>query len=281
MRLTTEIRQQLEALGPFGGNTPDIGEAFLWLAAMDRPGVSIDPYRRHLQNLVEAARDYTAGEDPALVVERAKMRIESLHQIIIRRFGYTCPETSDLEAHDFNMMRVIDNRCGSPLCLGLLYLFVSQQLEWNLEGINFPGTLLLKTTDIDTPIIFDPQTGLPVSVPDMRLMLKAVRGQDAELNPIHYQPQSHTELLLALLDQIKRLFLGLGQLDPVRHVLEAMILINPKDGQLWRESGLIHARLDHIAEAINALEVYLKYSRTDEYSYDASLLLQDLKQKLI
>jgi len=281
LRLTPEIRQQLEALGPFGGNTPDIGEALLWLAAMDRPGVAIDPYRRHLQNLVEATRDYTAGEDPALVIERANMRIESLHQIIIRRFGYTSPESTDLEPHDFNMMRVIDNRNGSPLCIGMLYLYVSQQLGWGLEGINFPGALLLKTTDIDTPIIFDPISCLPVSVPDLRLMLKAVRGQDAELSPVHYQPHSHTDLLLVLLDQIKCLMLGLGQLDPVRHVLEAMILINPKDGQLWRESGLIHARLDHIAEAINALEEYLKYSRVDDASYDASLLLQDLKQKLI
>ena len=275
MRLTRDIRQQIVDLAPFETEQINIGEASLLLASMDRPGVPVQPYQRHLQILIDGVRDYVTGEKLT-----ASIMIEALHQIIIRRFGYNTPDTVDVDLHDLNLMRVIDNRNGSALCLGILTLHVACQLNWHMSGINFPGTFLLRTVHRGKPVIFDLLSGQIANVPEMRLMLKAVQGQDAELEPAHYTPLSDRDLLLTLCDRVKRTLLAHGKLEPVRHLLDAMLLIDKDNSRLWREAGLISARLDHVAEAVNALEEYLKRSAMDEARYDASVLLQELKQKL-
>jgi len=275
LRLTREIRKQIVDLIPFEAKQINIGEAALLLASMDRPGVSTQPYQRHLQILIDAVRDYVIGEK-----QTAPIMIEALYQIIIRRFGYSITDTVDIDPHDLNLMRVIDNRNGSSLSLGILALHVARQLDWDMAGINFPGTFLLRTVHQGQPVIFDLLSGQIANVPEMRLMLKAAQGQEAELTPAHYTPFSDHELLLNLCDQIKRTLLAHGKLEPVRHLLDAMLLVDPENPRLWRESGLISARLDHVAEAVNALEEYLKRSAMDDARYDASVLLQELKQKL-
>jgi hypothetical protein len=59
-----------------------------------------------------------------------------------------------------------------------------------------------------------------------------------------------------------------------------MVLFAPHQADLWHEVGLLHARLDHIKDAVRALEEYLHQTGGEDVGYNASVLLQELRAKL-
>ena len=59
-----------------------------------------------------------------------------------------------------------------------------------------------------------------------------------------------------------------------------MVLFAPHQADLWHEVGLLHARLDHIKDAVRALEEYLRQTGGEDVGYNASVLLQELRAKL-
>ena len=71
-----------------------------------------------------------------------------------------------------------------------------------------------------------------------------------------------------------------GDLAAAADTLQGMLAIAPDVGHLWRESGLVNARLDRIANAVAALENYHKCEPGQENGYEASKLLQELRARL-
>ena len=59
-----------------------------------------------------------------------------------------------------------------------------------------------------------------------------------------------------------------------------MVLFAPSETELWRELGLLHAKLDHVKDAVRALEEYLCRTGGEDGRYNTSKLLQELRTKL-
>ena len=56
--------------------------------------------------------------------------------------------------------------------------------------------------------------------------------------------------------------------------------IAPDRPTLWRETGLLHARLGHNAAAIKALERVVDLADADGLVHEATVLLQQLRTRL-
>ncbi len=129
--------------------------------------------------------------------------------------------------------------------------------------------------------ILDPFAGGAVIEPrDMRDMFKAIAGNHIELRPEHYRDMNNRDILLRLQGNIKTRLLREERFDDVLETLETMLLFAPDKPELWRETGLFHARLDHIKDAVRALEEYLRRCGADEARYNTSMLLQELRARL-
>jgi regulator of sirC expression with transglutaminase-like and TPR domain len=118
------IRTRLIEIGNAEDEDIDLSHAALVLASADRPGISMDPYQRHLNQLASEVGDYAKAPaqnamDPFEVLS---LRIEALVQVIVRRYGYGGSDVvfEDLDAA--NLMRVIDNRSGLPVAIGILFI---------------------------------------------------------------------------------------------------------------------------------------------------------------
>jgi len=86
-------------------------------------------------------------------------------------------------------------------------------------------------------------------------------------------------VLVMLQDQVKAFHLRHAAPEAALAALEAALLIAPETPRLWREAGLLHARLDHIGDAISALERFLRLPGGDAHRYTASQLLQQLHDR--
>ena len=278
MRLPLDIRARLTEIGGAEDGAIDLFETALVLAAADRPGARLEPYRRHMEVIISEVRTYVGSTEPLVPLG---LRIEGLVQVIIKRYGYggTQEVFDDLDA--VNMMRVIDSRSGMPIVIGILFMQTARTLGWDICGLDFPGRFLVRLEAGGERRILDPFAGGTVVEPrDMRDMFKAIAGNHVELRAEHYRDMGNRDILLRLQGNIKIRLLREERFDDALETLEVMLLFAPDKLELWRETGLLHARLDHIKDAIRALEEYLRRCGTDETRYNTSMLLQELRARL-
>ena len=278
MRFPLDIRAQLTEIGGAEDGAIDLFESALVLAAADRPRARHEPYRRHMEGIISEVRTYVGGTEPLVPLG---LRIEGLVQVIIKRYGYggTQEVFDDLDA--VNMMRVIDSRSGMPIVIGILFMQTARTLGWDICGLDFPGRFLVRLEAGGERRILDPFAGGAVVEPrDMRDMFKAIAGNHVELRAEHYRDMGNRDILLRLQGNIKIRLLREERFDDALETLEVMLLFAPDKLELWRETGLLHARLDHIKDAIRALEEYLRRCGTDETRYNTSMLLQELRAQL-
>jgi regulator of sirC expression with transglutaminase-like and TPR domain len=278
LRLPLDIRARLTEIGGAEDGAIDLFETALVLAAADRPGARLEPYRRHMEGIISEVRTYVGSTEPLVPLG---LRIEGLVQVIIKRYGYggTQEVFDDLDA--VNMMRVIDSRSGMPIVIGILFMQTARTLGWDICGLDFPGRFLVRLEAGGERRILDPFAGGAVVEPrDMRDMFKAIAGNHVELRAEHYRDMGNRDILLRLQGNIKIRLLREERFDDALETLEVMLLFAPDKLELWRETGLLHARLDHIKDAIRVLEEYLRRCGTDETRYNTSMLLQELRARL-
>jgi regulator of sirC expression with transglutaminase-like and TPR domain len=278
LRFPLDIRARLTEIGGAEDGAIDLFESALVLAAADRPRTRLEPYRRHMEGIISEVRTYVGGTEPLVPLG---LRIEGLVQVIIKRYGYGCTQEvfDDLDA--VNMMRVIDSRSGMPIVIGILFMQTARTLGWDICGLDFPGRFLVRLEAGGERRILDPFAGGTVVEPrDMRDMFKAIAGNHVELRPEHYRDMENRDILLRLQGNIKIRLLREERFDDALETLEVMLLFAPDKPELWRETGLLHARLDHIKDAVRALEEYLRRCGADEARYNTSMLLQELRAQL-
>jgi len=178
-------------------------------------------------------------------------------------------------------MRVIDSRQGLPVAIGILFIVTARALGWDISGLDFPGRFLVRLEAGGARKILDPFAGgAEIKARDMRDMFKAVAGNHVELTPGDYLDMSNRGILLRLQGNIKSRLLRGKRWDDALEVIETMTLFAPGEAELWREAGLLQNRLNHVAEAVRALEEYLRRTGGGEARYNASVLLQELRARL-
>lgn len=273
------ISKKLKDLGYLDDHNIALIDTALLLACIDRPGASIDPYQRHLDALVTDVITYVqGGSEP---ITSLTGQAEALVQVIVKHHGYFGADDAFDDIDGANLMRCIDQRSGLPVTLALIYLHVGRAMGWAMEAIDFPGRVLIRLDHPDGRVIMDPfDGGATMEAPVLRALLKSFAGQDAELTPDRFQAMSNRRILVRLVENIKVRHLKAGELEAALTSIETMLMFAPKLAQLWREAGVIHARLDHLPEAVDALEQFLNFDTQEQSRYAASVLLQELRGRL-
>jgi len=263
--------ETLKSLGATTDEDIDLAEGALALAAVARPSVSLAPYREHLSALaggVEAARSVAD-------------RVAALNDVLFTRHGYEGDAANYDDLDNANMIRVIDRRKGLPVALGILYLHTARAQGWRAEGLNFPGHFLLRLDDGRERVIVDPFHGGSMrSTSDLRGLLKASAGADAELNPRLYEPVTNRQVLLRLQNNVTTRLADAGNYEQAVASLDAMILLAPQAVRLWFERGAYLAKLGNLGAAIASLEAFIARAPSPGARSEAATLLATLKRRL-
>jgi regulator of sirC expression with transglutaminase-like and TPR domain len=278
---TWDARAVLTEIGRQEDAAIDLAEAALALAALDRQKVEPEPYREHLAAIAGAMQSdpepgHDADGDAGL-----RARTITLSRVMAGTFSYTGDRQTYDDLQNANLMWVIDRRKGLPVALAILYIHAARSKGWAIEGVNFPGHFVLRLHHRGRAIIIDPFAGgEPCDTATLRAKLKAAAGDKAELQPEHYAPVGNRDILLRLENNLKIRLIQEGELERAAEVLEWMTLIAPKHAPLYREAGLIQARLGKLAAARQALERFLEISDNDSQRHQVARLIQDLGQQL-
>lgn len=278
MRTRGEIIDQLTHYGQSIGTTLPLAEAALLIGAVDRPALSQERYHRHLDKLTEKVGDYARIKEGSVPVA---VMIDALRQVLSRHYGYGGGESDGTDEDCFDLTRVIDSRTGSSSALAILYATTARRLDWRAEIIHIPGRMMVRLESQGERLIADPLGGGQTMSPaDIRSFLKAFDGNDAELTPNGLSVLSDIQALLQLLAGRKAVLLRAKRLEEAAVVIDLTLRIAPEEPTLWRECGLLNARLDRIQAAVDALENYLRLGAGEQARYNTTILLQELRTRL-
>jgi regulator of sirC expression with transglutaminase-like and TPR domain len=265
----------LRELGAAGERILPIAEAALALASFERPRVGPARYREHLQAL---ARD--VGRHPGAAGDVAE-RARALNEIVLLKYGYSGDALTYDDLQNANLMRVVDRRKGLPVALGILYMHAGRAQSWETVGLAFPGHFLIRLSDGPERLILDPFHGGRIcTAAELRELLKATAGLDSELQTEHYAPVSDCDVLLRLQNNLKARLIQAEQYERAVMVAETMLMLAPDLAELWREAGLLHARLGNMRSAAAALEQVVLRAPYDMARHQAAAMLQQLRSKL-
>ena len=186
---------------------------------------------------------------------------------------------ADADAHD--LASVIDGRSGSSDALAILHADIARRLGWTAEIISIPGRAVIRIEAFSERVVVDPAGGGgELSPQDLRAIAKAHGGVETELTPGSLAPLDDKTAVLRLLAARKSLLLRSKRLEDAGRVIEAALTIAPDQAVLWRERGLLNVRLDRVAEAVQALEEYLRLGDDEGARYRTTVLLQELRDRL-
>ena len=248
------VEDRLRGIGALGDEPFDIGEAALLLGSFERPGVPLDRYRAHFDELAGAA-----GSPGRLAAALGGA------------FGYTGDRATYDDLQNANLLRVIDRRKGLPVALGVLYMAVGRRLGAHVEGLDFPGHFLIR---LDRAEILDPFERGAKREP------QAAYGPSAELETAHFRPATDRGVLLRLQNNIRLRLARRRQFEAALDVLERMTWIAPDLPELVRERAMLEAALGRFRGAVESLERYIAMERGEGPRLEAAALLQRFRARL-
>lgn len=267
-------QEELRAWSEVADDHIDVGAAGLAFAALRLRERDTTTYRNHLDRLSAEVAEMAAVMKPQRVEQVAGL----LREVITLRHGYKGDATDYDNPDNANLMKVIDRRRGLPVALGIIYLSIARANGWDARGLAFPEHFLMRIEFNGRRVVIDPFAGGElVGAPQMRALVKEKLGAEAELRPDYYTPVSNRDVLLRLQNNQKLRFVRAGLEESAAEVLEGMLLISPDRASLWREYGMLLARLGEEHRAIVALENYLVLGTDEGLRHQTAMLLEQLR----
>lgn len=242
------FERELRAAGAMSDSDIDIAHVALMLAACDRPGLSLAPYRDHLDELVGAARDAMGTKElPAHVAAGV------LSGVMAGRYRYLGDAETYDDPKNANLAHVIDRRKGLPVTLGILYIHTARKLGLEIAGLNFPGHFVLRLRGPDEALVIDPfNGGQPLTSADLLALLRGVEGPEARLTPEACEAVGTRDILLRLENNILSRAIRGGDFARAREVVTRMIWIAPQRAGLRFELGRLEVHAGHMGAAADA-----------------------------
>lgn len=235
--------------------------------------------------LLEAVASLAQDQHPELDVaevlaevdrlqERLQRRVPSdasaLHRLrLLNHFFYVelgfGPNLNDFSDPDNSYLHaLLQSRRGIPISVAVLWLELAQGIGLKVGGIGFPGHFLVKVVLSEGQVVLDPLTGQSFAREDLWERLEPFRqaaglvGEEAVPLGLFLQTATPWAILVRMLNNLQAVF----ETDPSRliPVLNRQMVLQPQTWTLWRDRGLAHARLGHLALAVADLQHYLAQS---------------------
>ena len=272
-----EPRTALEAIGQLPDTEIDLGDAALQLARVDAPDADWLAARAHLSDLARAAVDVSLD----IPDDDLRSQAGALTELLTETYGYAGDSTTYDDLANANLIRVIERRRGLPVALGILWLHAARAAGWAGHGVDFPGHFLIALEGPRTQAVLDVFAGgESLDARDLRALLKRVEGPKAELRPGLLAPMATRAVLLRLQNNIKLRRLHTGDLSGALACAEDMLRFAPEEAPLWRETALLHQRLDQVAAALRCFQRFLDLVPRGEAAKRVRAAMDELRSRL-
>jgi regulator of sirC expression with transglutaminase-like and TPR domain len=247
-----------EASSPDDG---DLARAALQIARIEYRTLDPAPTLGRLTRLGALA---TARFERLGRAARVRDQVLELNRLLFEDEGFTGNEERYEDPRNSFLNEVLERRTGIPISLSVVYLDVARRAGLHVDGVNFPGHFLVRCRvgrhdpDGHRELIIDPfHSGRLLDEGDCRALLREHVGEDATFSRRLLAPADKTQILVRMLTNLKRVYVGMRSFPHARDAVELLLALSPTSGLELRDRGLLSYHLgDHMA-ALRDLEAYL------------------------
>jgi regulator of sirC expression with transglutaminase-like and TPR domain len=225
--------------------------AALQLAAIEFPHLDVDP---HLRNLDALARELAARLPPdcdgAAFVQTANRYLFAELRFAGNEADYYTPRNSCLN-------EVLERRIGIPITLSIVYMEVARRLGRTVHGIALPGHFLMEYRDPRFACYIDAfHGGKLLTRQDATELAREAAGVDLEGHPEVFRPATNRQILVRMLNNLRAAYSTRRSFAKMIAVLDLLILAAPDSAEEYKQRGLFHLQLRHLAAAAADLTRY-------------------------
>ncbi|MEI9990378.1 MAG: transglutaminase-like domain-containing protein [Rhizomicrobium sp.] len=266
--MSEDPRAYLEKLGQAGDGPHDIARAALMLAALDHPGLPLEPFRAHLNEIADAMKSQAA------MITRVGEGARALAILLTTRYGYDGDRLHYDDPKNADLIDVIERRRGLPVALGILYMHAARAAGMTASGLNTQSHFLVRLGHRHDDVTVDPFNG--------GVVLEAGAALPAQLGDAHLaQTIGDIDVLLRLQNNLKIRALESDDAPRALDVATRMALIAPKRAEVWFELARLNENAGVLGAARKAYERCLDLTPAGEALYNEAVLsLSQLKRRL-
>ena len=210
--------------------------------------------RAHLSDLARDAVDLanTIGTNDL------SMRAEALAGLIAGRYAYAGDAQTLRRSRQRQPDQCHPTPQGSAGRAGHHLAAHRARRGWGAHGVDFPAHFLVALEGKSVQAVIDVfGGGVTLDARDLRVLLKRVEGENAELRPGLLRPMNARRVLLRLQNNIVSRRLQAGDLPGALTCTEDMLRIAPDHADLWRQAAVMNQRLDRVGAALRCFEHFL------------------------
>lgn len=243
-------RERFSAIAALPDERIDLGEAALWIAAEEQPGLDPALWLARLNAMADGVRPCLEGVcDP-------RTRVSRLAAFLHQEIGLRGNAEDYYDPRNSLLNEVLARGLGIPITLALVYMEVGRRVDVPLQGVGFPGHFLLRHAH-DGRLLFDPFDGRPLSEGDCRAMLERLSGGALPFDPRLLKAASPRQILVRMLNNLWRIYLHRGDFLRTLAALDRVLLLDGDDVGARRDRGLLSLRWGDPTRGIEDLEHYL------------------------
>ncbi|HJQ26215.1 MAG TPA: transglutaminase-like domain-containing protein [Blastocatellia bacterium] len=246
----------------------NLAEAALLIAAEEYPRLDVAAYLDKLDRIADLARDRITA------AVGASDYITAINATLFEDYGFQGNRDSYYDPRNSFLNEVIDRRLGIPITLSVIYMEVARRLGFVIEGVGLPGHFIVRHRSAAEIIYIDPfNRGRVLGEMGCAELVAEISGGKTPLLAEHLSPVTARQILMRMLSNL----LGIYARSDHRRalaVIERILLIQPNSAAHVRDYGLLLALVGQTAQAIAALERYLKMAPA---AADVDLVREQIK----
>lgn len=276
------IFQELKSYGQKSDADMPLFATALALAHLAHPGRSMSSYYHHMHKMCQLVAQRFEKLIDSNAADTAETRIAALKYVLHDQQGYCGNQEFYNDLRNADMIEVIDRRKGLPVALAILVIEVANAQGWSIQGLNFPWHFIVRIDHNGQRVIFDPFHEFKIlNAVDLRQIIKAKQGAEAELHAHYFDPVSPREIVLRLQNNIKFRLIEREEYAVALNCVEQMKCFAPREYRLLLDESVLRARLGQVEEAINCAREYYNHATNPQDKYDAELLLRTLENSFL
>jgi len=217
-------------------NAPAPERLAMYIAGMAYPSLNVPEELSRLEQVVSLVERALVGIAPGQ--ERALRFLDVLYYDL----GFVGNHEHYYEPNNSFLNVVLQRRVGLPIMLSLIYMTVGKELGISIKGMGFPGHFMVRYEDEVGAWFLDPFHGKLLERDELDGYLSALLGQRVSLTPDNFVPVTPVDLARRILYNLRNVYIKHQAFTMAMRVSEYLLAIDPMDGNIWQERGLLFYR---------------------------------------
>jgi len=227
--------------------------AFMIAKTLQYPSLDIDEQLRILDSIAQELGNFIKRK------ERPTEIINAMNEYIFEKQAFAGNVEDYYDPRNSYLNDVLARKRGIPITLSVLYIEFARRIQFNLQGVGFPGHFLIKYADNDLEIVLDPfSKGRILTYEDYQVLLDQLYGGQVKFEKKFLNAVPNEQILIRMLRNLKDAFVYSYDYEKALVTTDMILAINPDIAEEFRDKGLILYYKQSYPDALSNLTKYLE-----------------------